>query len=70
MEQRIKIKHPGPRGWAGIAASAFDPAKHERIMPTGDIAALRAEYKAKIGKRPFMGWDADTLREKLNGADG
>lgn len=29
METRIKIKHPGKRMWAGIAASAFDPAVHE-----------------------------------------
>lgn len=30
-----------------------------------DIAALRAEYQAKFDKRPFNGWDADTLREKI-----
>lgn len=30
-----------------------------------DIKALRAEYEAKFGKRPFPGWDAQTLTEKL-----
>ena len=30
-----------------------------------DLAALRAEYEEVIGKRPFMGWDAATLRAKL-----
>lgn len=35
------------------------------LPPLGDIAVLRAEYEAKIGKRPFMGWDADTIRAKL-----
>lgn len=30
-----------------------------------DMAALRAEYLAKKGKKPFMGWDESTLREKL-----
>lgn len=30
-----------------------------------DIAALRAAYQAKFGKRPFNGWHADTLREKI-----
>lgn len=27
--------------------------------------ALRAEYQRIFGKRPFNGWDADTLREKI-----
>lgn len=27
--------------------------------------ALRAEYQARVGKRPWMGWDADTLRAKM-----
>lgn len=31
----------------------------------GDIAALRAEYQTALGKKPFPGWDADTLREKI-----
>jgi len=30
-----------------------------------DLSTLRAEYHEKFGKRPFMGWDAATLREKL-----
>lgn len=32
-----------------------------------DMAELRAAYKEKMGKRPFPGWDADTLRDKMNG---
>lgn len=34
---------------------------------TDDLKALREEYEAKMGKRPFYGWDAATLREKMNG---
>ncbi|MFH5773584.1 hypothetical protein ACHFJ0_04980 [Paracoccus sp. NGMCC 1.201697] len=30
-----------------------------------DLAALREEYQTKIGKRPFNGWGADTLRKKI-----
>lgn len=30
-----------------------------------DIVALRAEYTAKLGKRPFPGWDAETLRTRM-----
>jgi hypothetical protein len=30
-----------------------------------EIKALRTQYAEKFGKRPFNGWDADTLKEKL-----
>ena len=33
-----------------------------------DLAAARADYEAKLGKKPFMGWDAKTLREKIAAA--
>lgn len=35
MQPRITIKHNGPRGWARIVPSAFDPNIHE-------------EYKGKV----------------------
>lgn len=35
-----------------------------------DIAALREGYAAAVGKRPFMGWDADELRKRLAEATG
>lgn len=31
----------------------------------GDLAALRVEYEQKIGRKPFMGWDAAALRAKI-----
>lgn len=70
MEKRIKIRHAGPRGWAGIAASAFDPSRHERYAEAGakaedDMQALRAEYQRVVGKRPFMGWDAAKLTAEI-----
>lgn len=34
------------------------------------IASLRARYAALIGKKPFGGWDADTLRQKIADAGG
>lgn len=36
--------------------------------PVDERVALRAEYEAKLGKKPFGGWDADTLREKIDAA--
>ena len=34
-------------------------------QPDTDMAAVRAEYFEKMGKRPFHGWDVATLREKM-----
>ncbi|SFJ54890.1 hypothetical protein SAMN04515648_4546 [Phyllobacterium sp. CL33Tsu] len=33
--------------------------------PVGDLAVLRAEYKAIAGKAAFNGWNAEKLREKI-----
>lgn len=29
------------------------------------LTELRAQYQDVVGKRPFHGWDAETLREKI-----
>ena len=36
-----------------------------RVAEQDEMAELRAEYQRVVGKRPYMGWDADTLREKM-----
>jgi hypothetical protein len=41
------------------SGSKVEPAE------TDDRPALRAEYEVKFGKKPFPGWSADVLREKL-----
>lgn len=33
---------------------------------TDDLKALRAQYLDVVGKRPFPGWDADTLRLRIS----
>lgn len=38
------------------------------VKAVDDLSGLREEYETKVGKRPFMGWDADTLREKIAAA--
>lgn len=43
---------------------ASDP--HVVAAQTDELPALRAEYQALIGKRPFPGWDAETLRQKMD----
>lgn len=47
------------------------PPKPDQAAPAAesgkdDLTALRAEYEATIGKRPFMGWDAETLQQKIS----
>jgi hypothetical protein len=32
---------------------------------TSEISTLRAEYREVVGRGPFNGWDAETLREKI-----
>lgn len=34
-------------------------------VPLDETAALRVEYQALYGKKPYMGWDAETLRQKI-----
>lgn len=51
------------RDMVPTAAASVEPVAQD----AGDIAALRAAYREKFGKRPFMGWDAGTLRDKLSG---
>lgn len=46
-------------------ASAPAPAP---APAAGGLSALRDEYERVIGKRPFNGWDAVTLREKIAAA--
>lgn len=49
------------------------PAVAEKIAamaPTEEISALRAAYAAAAGKKPYHGWDAATLRERIAAAEG
>jgi hypothetical protein len=36
--------------------------------PEDALQRLRAEYEAVLGKRPYYGWDAAALTEKINAA--
>lgn len=47
------------RGWHTSKEAAWG------IDGADDLTELREMYRAKFGKRPFMGWDADTLRQKF-----
>ena len=46
-----------------------DGAPGGSISATGDLAELRAEYTAALGKKPFNGWDEDELRRRIAADD-
>ena len=78
-EQRIfEDGEEVPKGWRD---HPFEKAKHPFDgdgdgEPGGgasggdkdELRDLRAEYQKVVGKRPYNGWDADTLREKIAAA--
>lgn len=41
------------------AAKAYDASEAD------ELAAARAEYQEKVGRRPFHGWDAAELRKRI-----
>lgn len=53
----------------GIGKARRAPQEPQKNEQPDELAELRAEYTEKLGKRPFHGWDADTLREKIAEAE-
>lgn len=49
------VPPPPPEVAAKIAAVVLPP----------DLNVLRAEYEAVIGRKPFTGWGAEVLRNKI-----
>lgn len=41
------------------------PGGSPKPEDTGDLAALRVQYRAKFNKQPFHGWSEDQLRQKI-----
>jgi hypothetical protein len=58
---KVYIRKGAAVPYAPPAARPTPPRPEE----ADERVALRAEYFAKVGKRPFYGWDADTLRQKI-----
>lgn len=71
-EQRIfEDGEEVPKGWRD---HPFDKPAEETAEEAGlvrrlaTIQELRAEYKRVLGKRPFSGWRAEQLKEKIAAA--
>lgn len=52
----------------GYGAKAEEP-KTEAPDDADELTALRAQYQETMGKKAYHGWDADTLRAKMEAAD-
>lgn len=48
----------GKMGYQATDAVPDEPSKD-------DVVSLRETYEKVVGKRPFMGWDAETLAAKI-----
>jgi hypothetical protein len=49
-----------------VVAEPAEPRKQaDAANPQQELATLRQRYKDVVGKRPFNGWDAGTLIEKI-----
>lgn len=59
-EEEVQVALP-----AQPAPASLPPAP-EPVSEEGDLPSLRDQYKELFGKQPFMGWDAATLREKID----
>ena len=40
-------------------------AEPQEAETDDELSELRAQYQSVFDKRPYHGWDADTLREKI-----
>lgn len=40
--------------------------KNPELPQVSEVEALRRDYTEIYGKKPFMGWDANTLRQKID----
>lgn len=64
------MKSRDPRFRRVLAKLGYERRDMVATQPVDDLTELRAEYQEVVGKKPFHGWDASTLREKIEDARG
>ena len=61
-----KVASPSP-AVLKKASEVVDSTPPATLHPAGEtLDTLRAEYTALVGKKPFNGWDVETLRTKID----
>ncbi|MDX0572166.1 hypothetical protein GOD68_18220 [Sinorhizobium medicae] len=64
-----KLGHTAPL-LRSIGKSKATTSSSTKPAASDDLTALRVEYQDVVGKRPFHGWDAGTLKTKIAEAKG
>lgn len=59
---------PPPKELLKKVAATTPPASGDSGVPATELQELRTAYQTALGKKPFNGWDADTLRQKIEAA--
>lgn len=68
LDRAMKARDPR---FAKIASKLGYGTRHmTAAKPAETIADVREEYERVVGKKPFMGWDIATLRQKIAAAKG
>ena len=62
VRAEVPVPPPPPAVAKQIEEAILPPASVE------DLKAVRAEYEAALGKKPFPGWGVDALKEKIAAA--
>ena len=53
----------------GDLSAQYVRAGLAKFRDEDDMKALRAEYRAKVGRQAYNGWDAKTLKAKMAEAE-
>jgi hypothetical protein len=69
----LTLSGPAARAMIALGRAEEKPRRARRAAPAPQPAderpPLREAYRTKFGRAAFNGWDADTLREKIAGAE-
>ena len=66
MDRALRARDPRyARVLERLGYRRSDMQAAEPVEPADEMAELRAEYERVLGKRPFYGWPADVLRQKI-----
>lgn len=66
MDRALRARDPRyARVLERLGYQRSDMQAAKPVEPVDEMAELRAEYERVIGRQPFMGWDAATLRQKI-----
>lgn len=69
MDRALKARDPRFRRVLEKLGYQRSDMAPESVEPEPDeMSVLRAEYEAVVGRRPFMGWDAETLTARIAAA--